>query len=260
MKALLALLLTLSAVACQKPPPPTATPAAPAASAPAAREVSGQVFIAMQNGSAVKLGGVPVLIYPASVAATNLAAVREAVRARNAELVANLIAAEAAQIKTKAARALTWGALTNAHTNLNAAFLLSGTGRKGKSDPLEEFDRLSAARARMTAELQKFADRHDAVALTDVKAQLLVSRTRQAVLDNSVALAAAKRNWPTPDFKATTDADGNFAARLPSSGESVAVVFASRRVGDNEEQYAWVQTVPTGQSRLLLSNENLLKD
>jgi hypothetical protein len=223
-------------------------PAAPIAKVPAPaaeREGSGQVFVATKGGNTVKLGGVPVLLFSAEVVAAKLTEVRSNSVAGISRGLERLRAAEAAQVKTKAARAVTAKPLATASMNLNN--MLART----KATDLAFFD----TRDRLQAELQGFADRHDAVALADEQAKQAVSAAESEVLRHTPTAHLLKAKWPTPDFKSTTDADGNFSARLPAGREFVAVVFASRLVGDTQERYAWVQTVPAN-VRLLLSNEN----
>lgn len=222
-------------------------PAAPIAKVPAPaaeREVSGQVFVATKGGNTVKLGDVPVLLFSAEVVAAKLTEVRSNSVAGISRALGPLREAEAAQVKTKAAREASWKAFTVAHTNFNIM------RAKMTAD-----DFFGSKGARIQTEFDGFQNRHLANKEADLRAELVVLDAKTAVLTNTPTEHLLKAKWPTPDFKTTTDADGNFSVRLPAGREFVAVVFASRLVGDTQERYAWVQTVPAN-VRLLLSNEN----
>lgn len=245
MKTLAAVLLPAVLCACSpKPAPPVASaPVAPVATAASADvNASGQVFITMRNGNTVKLGGVPVMFYRFEVAATNIAAARSNAVVAQLPTLDKIKATLAHQTKTKEAREATFKAFTVAHTNLN---------RMLASAPND--------RARLQAELQKFKDQRDAAIKADNDAEFLVRVAKAELARNAPITHFMRLKWPTPDYNTLTDADGNFTARLPAGREFVAVVFASRTVGDREEEYAWAQTVPQS-GKLLLSNENMFRE
>lgn len=240
--------------ACKQKKEPAVTPPVPAVAKaetvapPAEREIAGQVFVTMKNGGTVKLGGVPVSIYQPETVSAILSQVRSNSVAKEPALQTALSNAKSKQAATSVARQASWGAFTNAHTNLNAML------KRLKAD-----DSFFDNKTRQQAELEKFADRHLAKKELDLEANKVLLSALQAVADNWVKNSIYNAKWPSPDFKSMTDADGNFACRLPSGREFVAVVFASRKVADSDEKYAWVQTIPAG-VRLLLSNENMLNE
>jgi hypothetical protein len=248
MKTLCILLFAAALCACSpKPAPPVAAPPV-APVAPADVTASGQVFITMRNGNTVKLGGVPVMFYRFDVATANAAAARSNSVLAQLGALDKVKAAMAHQTKTKEAREVSWKAFTVANTNLNR--MLANAPKDDNLIPL---------RGRLQAELQKFADRHDAVAKVNEDAKLAVKLAEAEMARNTGRDHLMRLKWPTPEHNTLTDADGNFTAKLPAGREFVAVVFASRSVGADEEKYAWAQTVPPN-GKLLLSNENLFKE
>lgn len=258
MKTLCTLLFAAALCACSpKPAPPVAAPpaapVAPAAQvapvAPADVTASGQVFITMRNGNTVKLGGVPVMFYRFDVATANAAAARSNSVLAQLGALDKVKAAMANQTKTKEAREATFKAFTVAHTNLN---------RMMASVPSDLPSR-EATRNRLQAELQKFEDRRHAASKADDDAKFAIKLAEIEAAKHTPGEHLMRLKWPTPEHNTLTDADGNFTAKLPAGREFVAVVFASRSVGADEEKYAWAQTVPPN-GKLLLSNENLFKE
>jgi len=56
----------------------------------------------------------------------------------------------------------------------------------------------------------------------------------------------------------TSDAEGNFSLEVPP-GSWLAVAFASRKVGSEDERYTWIVPIPES-GRLLLNNLNRTPD
>lgn len=56
----------------------------------------------------------------------------------------------------------------------------------------------------------------------------------------------------------TTNADGEFAIRVPDGRQIVLACRASRMIGDETEHYHWIVKIPETQSSVLLSNREAM--
>lgn len=210
----------------------------------------GQVFVALKNGNSVKLGGVAVLIYQPSVVSAILSAARSNSAAARPPLDAAVRNAEAKAAKTRAASEQASKASENARTNLNLTLKRLDTN---------DLDFIKKALP-IHAEMDKFRAREAACEKAHLESLEAVVKARTELLQHTAAAYLERTSWPTPDFKAVTDADGNFSARLPAR-EFVALVSASRKIGDTDEKYLWIQTIsPSEPGRILFSNENLFRE
>lgn len=203
----------------------------------------------MKSANAVKLAGVPVLIYQRPEVEGILASARSNVARAKPALTAALLTAKTNQAATTVAREASWGAFTNAHTNLNTML------KRVKGDDF--FD----ARDRMQTQIDGFIARHNARKLADLEAQLAVVKAEENLARETVTHYLENTGWPTPDHKVVTDADGNFVCRLPAGREFVAVVLANRKLAASEEKYLWLETIPQRtEGRMMLNNGNLFSE
>lgn len=213
------------------------------------REVQGQVFVATKGGANIKLGAVKVSIYPPDDLKALLDDARSAQSVGMEKLEKKL--SEAMSIQRAAEEELIAGqkAEANAKKSLAALPVPSSVQTFGY-DPRKE--QLKPFEQRVEASRQRALNAERVV--LDVKSE----RARNTV---SAQVMAALPKWPTPLFRAVTDADGQFRVMLPAAKEFVAVVFAERKVVSEVEQYLWVETLPAnGKGPVILSNQNLFSE
>lgn len=225
--------------------------------------VTGQVFIATQGGTSVKLGGISVLAVPAEVAArreadTLAAAQREreqAAAAHAAWFAAKNIAEEAvnrAQLEVNSSRAEVARLDRIRLQNLTAATRVADKHRADAERAIASVaDLLKQAEAKAKADgaeldrLQK-AFQQAATGEPAKPAEILAAMPRLASL-----------KWPEAVAQATTDADGRFTLRPPAGALALVAVGQRTLLGKEVELYFWRVPVPTGDAaEVMLTGEN----
>ena len=239
MKTVSLLLAAIILGACSAKEEPKTVPPPVRAQAVADREVTGQVFITQKNGQSVKLGNIEVVAVEFAIAKARL----DRARSNSFELLkpveARATAAEAKDSQARQAADDAEKALANARVNTATLPFMR------QVDILAPFqERDAKARSVYITALGEA-----------IKVQEETAKQRRKLTPGAIAFSEL---WPSQLASAMTDADGNFAIRLPSR-ETVLVAHSSRMLLDTVEDYHWVITVPTNHSgKLLLNNANLL--
>ncbi len=215
--------------------------------------VSGQVFITVNVGSSIKLGGVDVLALSRTDLAAALSKTLQQEEAERSRLRGEVEAAE--------------GASREAGKKLNAL--------QAQLDALSAEQK--AARAKWMYSEWRTSEREAATKRAwelkdqlDVLEKSLPSAQREALAASEKRDAAVERaasrptvdgyfaSLPKPIASAVTNADGAFSIVVPTRERFALAVHATRRVGDTPEEHYWLIWIDPREKNnsLLLTNRN----
>lgn len=243
------LILLLALTACQeKAPAPVYLTPSPKATMQA---VEGQVFVALKNGSTLRLSAVPVTIYESTILMDFIQqhktkwekerAERQARRAEDYDKLSKLSDEQRTLTREIEAKNEQIQALAGQLTPLldQAKFYRDKipASLKERMDPLaSEFKSLRAQVA--TSEVKKRSLNSD---ISLLKNQL---ESQDIVLKEDFDQYMFRQTWPTPALVTTTDADGEFKLELPNRTNFIIRASASRSAYKVEEDYEWLTPVP----------------
>lgn len=186
------------------------------------KQVSGQIFVVLENRETLKLSGTPVYVISAETAnkvVNDMKARRdEAVKPRYLQEMLDLFAVRSSKEIAEAKLS---------HNTLRL-MMLSQAAPALKGTPEE------------TANLERI--------LAEDSAKLKNARLLATYSDSAHVV---------PIAKTVTDAEAKFS--VPSStAEQILFVATSRKLGETEEKYCWLVRVPTGGTNVFLTNNNMI--
>ena len=192
--------------------------------------LDGSVFVVTKGGTNIKLGLVAVNVYPKEIINEVLSASEKASNEAHQTL----------EKEIESTRSL----LAKADAELEEAS--KAYERLPYDSP--EYDRLLSVAATKESARNKFVDPWNKLMET--------KRTLDDQIQETLASAI-----PTSSISARTNADGEFSLMIPTKGKYILIASGGRSIGDSEEKYLWVVSLPekkANQYSIMLSNDNIL--